>query len=409
MNKLDYLDSIEWQSHFALLRKMRSTLLIINQELKSKKTISQNEKLAFQEAILDHLKKFKRSFYRWNIVVSIKFSTTERNTPDLQTLAKNYIDLMWKNLTADTRKYLLFKDDRQIKFLTVSKYSEKDESCWRITIKVSGMSDFELDMDLLNKITSSDFSNAEKHSRYNSILERDEYPKNPILDIDSSVTYLKLFKERKDEYIEKYWEDRYKMMYNHYLGEIQEMYLNNHFNLKDLLLFFTDRRAKRFNNKYEKLWIQSSLMDYNEITSMHIDTWNFILKNLSINWWKLPSKEGDGSILIQQLNLELDKLLGKRPILKNLVLPLRVTVIITQRGILGANKDLDNVMRDYILKAINIKLKPSIISNYTIIDLSNINTLDKWDIKIFLSKWDWFSDILYDLEKEINDRRDYHR
>jgi hypothetical protein len=75
--------------------------------------------------------------------------------------------------------------------------------------------------------------------------------------------------------------------------------------------------------------------------------------------------------------LELDKLLGKRPILKNLVLPLRVTVIITQRGILGANKDLDNVMRDYILKAINIKLKPSIISNYTIIDLSNINTLDK--------------------------------
>lgn len=315
---------------------------------------------------------------------------------------------MWKNLTADARKYLLFKDDRQIKFLTVSKYSEKDESRWRITIRMSRMSDFELDMDLLNRIVFSDFSNADEHSRYHSTLEYDEYPKNPILDIDRNVSYLKLFKEGKDEYIKKYWEDRYKTIFNYHLGEIQEVYLNNYFNLKDLLLFFTDRRAKRFNNKYEKLWIQSSLLDYNEITSMNIDTWKWLLSSLSINWWKLPYKEGDSSVLIQQLNLELDKLLGKRSILKNLVLPLSVTVIITQRGVIGANKDLDNVMRDYILKAINLKLKPKIISNYTIIDLSSINILDKWDIKIFLSKWDWFSDILWDLKKEIDNRRDYH-
>jgi hypothetical protein len=53
--------------------------------------------------------------------------------------------------------------------------------------------------------------------------------------------------------------------------------------------------------------------------------------------------------------------------------PLKITLIVTQRGNKYSNKDLDNIMKDYIIPKIVEKFNPKFIGLYEVINLKSKN------------------------------------
>ena len=93
MRRSDYIETREGQIHEKLKRSLDVLYLSVNQEPKSKNSITTQEKKDFRESIKKQLNKQKRKAFRGNIILEIDFQTTKDNPPAIQTLAKNYLDL----------------------------------------------------------------------------------------------------------------------------------------------------------------------------------------------------------------------------------------------------------------------------------------------------------------------------
>jgi len=118
----DFLKSdVGMLARYRKRKRNRVYIDIVGIEPQSKK-MPAGEQDKFQAAIAEKLISEKRSTFRGNVALKLDLVTTSRNAPHAHTIAKNLLDLLGERRpdVKWARKYLLYKDDRQIQVLSVS-------------------------------------------------------------------------------------------------------------------------------------------------------------------------------------------------------------------------------------------------------------------------------------------------
>jgi hypothetical protein len=323
MNKLEYLGTIKGQISSRMRRSAHLRCFLINQEPKSKKSISDAEKSAFRNAIVNTLKTQNKRSHRKDIILQIDFSVTTANPPAIHTLTKNYLDLMHKDLPAiDSHKGMVFGDDNQIKILIVNYHTRLEKEDGRIFIRTQSIGNLIKDLELTYSIdgtTKIDLSNK----------------------FDNSLHALKECREIKDilgekfEGLELYWK-----------RQIQENFLELH-NVKTIGLIFL------FRSRFSKTTLLSDYPDLQIILNENERLITFSTNFLELG--RTPQKEGDTKLFKESVKEKLRKFKEKYKILFPLLTPIRVNILFIPPKSNVA--DLDNIAR-YIVPFVNEVFQP---------------------------------------------------
>jgi hypothetical protein len=365
MTRTEYLETIEGQSYERLKRKIKTVYLDIEQEPKSKGSISNQEKLFFRKEIKRQLKEMNRRPHRGDIVLEIDYFTTQNNPPALHTLSKNYLDLLHKPIPQiDNYKGLLFQDDSQIKIL-ISNYHLNEYGKQKPHIRISSYSLGNLykDIELADRILSDKFDDSDnlRYSRFEDDFEFD----------NSSDCYddLNNLENNKKYYINNFGEQFYDLQKHFYKRQIQERYLKlNKLEIRDLISLFQSNFS--YNKKYandlgfQKIWDTDRKLIF--FTSDFLELGN------------APAQEGETSIFKETLQKGLRILKEKYKILFPLLQP--ISVLITFLPPKHNVIDLDNLAR-YIVPFVNEIFEPPASFKLTY-DRKYLNELLKKEVEI---------------------------
>lgn len=329
----------------------------IEQEPKTKQSLNVEDKRSFRKSIKDQLKNDKRRAYRGDIILEIDFYTTDNNPPPLQTLSKNYLDLLHKPMPGvDNFEGILFKDDSQIKILIANYHlNEYGDNKSLIRIQTNTLTNFYEDISLADRILRNDF----KDKDYSNNNRFEDYLRDEELNDDSDVydDYRDL-KKNKEQYYKSYGEQFYLAQEYHLKKEIQERYLHiNRISINDLINLYQSEFTK--NKKYSKR---------ETINKMFSSTKNYVfMASDFFDLGKAPTEDGDSKILKKHTREKLNLFREQKPILHPFLLPVSILVLFTppKRNVI----DLDNLARRYIVTFINEILKPpatnsKVLENY---------------------------------------------
>ena len=363
MTRTEYLDTIEGQRQERFKRFIKPIWLTVNQEPKGKNS-SKDEKRNFRKEIKNQLKKQKRRRFRGDLILQIDYYTTKDNPPELQTLSKNYLDLLHKEMPhIDSLSKILYKDDDQIKIL-ISNY-HIDENAHKkpcIEIKAYAMRYFLADIELADRILTNKFSDSDysTHSRFEDKMEEDKYYSNKDYYDD-----LRDLENGKDDYDKLFGEHYYKMQKNFLIRQIQEQFLKlNNLDIRNLISIFQpyfSNNKKYFDSKdFQSIWNGSrSLITYSPAY---------------LNFGNAPQKSGEKNIFKSQLKNELREFREKYKRLFPLLHP--ISVIVTFIPPREKVVDLDNLAR-YIVPFVNEIFEPPTISQLTYKDTGLTDLLKK--------------------------------
>jgi hypothetical protein len=119
----DYLRSAKAQFGHYRYQQRESFHVWWDGEPRSKSAPLQDQ-LDFQRQVLAALTAAERTAFRGRVLLRLTFSTTERDAPHLQSLARNYLDLLQRPLPelGPAQPRLALRDDRQVEVLTVRQF-----------------------------------------------------------------------------------------------------------------------------------------------------------------------------------------------------------------------------------------------------------------------------------------------
>lgn len=361
MKRRDYIDTRQGQR--TQLRDRSANIIYINveQEPKSKKSISLEEKISFQRKVNQDMGS-KRAF-QGEIALQIDFISTQDNPPAIQTLAKNYLDLLASPLPelCLRRKSLLYKDDRQIKFLTVNYHIDREARRVNLTPKPSiqitarPMRNILADLKLAHRIMNNDFIND------NTCRWRDPPPyekKFPEDDDDldirlvESVNLLREFQEDRNFFEEHYGALAYKNMKLAYSMRAQELHLERN-EITVTRLLSTLELIKR------KMNLKGILGDY--IRAAKQDNRDWLLSSLfSLDLTQLPVQKEETETFKKAIRNAISTHSKEKDYLFPLVTPLAITIFLVPSSHQGI--DLDNLVRSYVVPAVDEILRPPSIA-----------------------------------------------
>lgn len=142
----------------------------------SKNSMKPKYKESAQEEIIEKIKSRNKSGFNssTNVCLKMNISTNHKTPPHIHTILKNYIDLLWKFYNKKIkRKKILFKDDEQIKYLSVSYSIGLGTS--ELHFKLYPFNLFIDDIRLAYSFTEGDFGDIDRFSyRISSIDDGDE-------------------------------------------------------------------------------------------------------------------------------------------------------------------------------------------------------------------------------------------
>lgn len=369
MTRSEYLETIEGQSLERTKRRIKRNYLVIQQEPKSKTSISRAEKIFFRQEVKRQLKERNRKAHTGDIILVIDFFTTKNNPPALYTLSKNYLDLLHKEIHEDKLSGLLFKDDGQIKILIANYHLNtfgKQESEIRITSY--SLSSFIKDIELTDRIFTNKFENADSfmHRRFLHETEREER----MSDTSNYWEDLRSLEKNKENHIEQFGEQFYDLQKHFLIRQIQERYLKqNEIRIRDLISIFQHKFS--YNKKYST---DKHFQNIFNITSGYI-----FLSLDFVGLGNAPTQEGEKRIFKDKLQEQLKVFKEKHKVLFPLLQPVNVTIIFVppKRNIL----DLDNLAR-YIVPFVNEIFQPPATHRLAAYDNKYLNKLLKNEIQI---------------------------
>jgi len=367
MTRTEYLDTIDGQLHERFKRFIKSIWLTVHQEPKGKNS-SDEEKRMFRKAIKTQLREQNRRRFWGDIILQIDYYTTKDNPPELQTLSKNYLDLLHKEMPhIDSLKNILYKDDNQIKIL-ISNY-HIDENAHKkpcIEIKVYSMRYFLADIELCDRIMTNNFSDSDyyRHSRFEEKLEEEKYNSDKDYYED-----LRDLEEGKDDYNKLLGEQYYNVQKNYLIRQIQEQFLKlNNLDIRGIISMFQPYLSK--NKKY---------VDSKDFQSLWNGSRNLVsFSPAYLKFGNAPQQKGEKNLFKNHLKRELNEFREKFKILFPLLHP--ISVIVTFIPPLKKVVDLDNLAR-YIVPFVNEIFKPPTIVQLTYND-SSLPDLLKHEIDI---------------------------
>lgn len=262
-----------------------------------------------------------------DIAAQIIVYTSDRRAPSATALAKNLIDIMHKEeylLSAEEKQFLPFKDDKQIKYLFVKYVFIEGDSDTHI--KIRPFSSFISDVYFLKEDDNLD-----------------------TLDGLSESEYYRNLKANRDKYIELLSEKGYDAMISMTLERIQRDFGSTISITPDFLKTCFPKRG-RFSTHFASVF----------------EDWTELLLSSPIRL-KLPGipsgSEGQGATCDQKRKYKkkirqcLKEYLEKFSILAELQYPIIVSVIYRPSK-LQKEKDVDNIMLDYLVPAFNEVFAP---------------------------------------------------
>jgi hypothetical protein len=348
MKRSEYITTKEGQSYERLKRTFNDLYIQVFQEPKSKNSITLNEKRDFRSKVFELLKQRKKRAFRSDIVCEIDFYTTQDNPPALQTLTKNYLDLLHKPMPeVDKYDKILFNDDNQIKILIANYHLNLyNRNKPEIRIRVYRYNYFIKDIELVDRILHNEFAYSDnsdikfKELDYFDYLKKyDDY--EYIDDLVDITTF-------QDNYINAFGTLAFNIEKQYLLRRIQEQFLqNNSLTISDLMWLFSD--VLNYKKRYSNAEFQRLNTGINE--KLIAFTTNIIeLKGA-------PIQKGDTKLFKDNLENKLKDFKAKYSILFPLLQPINVTVFYTLpiKNLL----DLDNLARYIIPLLISIFEPPS--------------------------------------------------
>lgn len=177
MKRSEFLTTIKGQEHAHFRRKLQVLYLRFDQEPQTK-AISKGDAKYFRKSVKKQLKSWNRRAFAGDIVLQINFFSSAKVPQPVQTLVKNYLDLLHKAMpNVDRFEKILFKDDSQVKLLIANHYVNSEKS--HIHIQAYRFSHFVKDAEYANNIIEDRFSDKSYSIRsgieFNN-RERDFYP-----------------------------------------------------------------------------------------------------------------------------------------------------------------------------------------------------------------------------------------
>lgn len=124
MFRREFFNSDHWPFYrYNANRRRRIDLVIEDIEPGSKKSMLPADKFAVQRAITEQLAARNRGPFRGAIALRLAIETTAKTPPHIQSIAKNFLDLLGRSPSAKTRRRadpVLYHDDSQVHALAVS-------------------------------------------------------------------------------------------------------------------------------------------------------------------------------------------------------------------------------------------------------------------------------------------------
>jgi hypothetical protein len=319
MKRSDFIKTKEGQIYERDRRLRDKISIFIEQEPNSKKMSTQQRK-RFRQYVFEELKTSNRKAFRGDIILEIDFWTTRKNPPALQSLVKNYLDLLHKQMPGvDSYQKLLFNDDSQIKILIANYHFDKSGSGKpHVRISAYRYSHFMKDIQLVDEIRN-DIELDEERISFN-----DSY-------IDDLIEL-----EKEQEWYDKNLGTIHCLVQrDHLKRKIQEQFLrSNRITFLDLLTIFRSFLPET-ENQYDDQWWWNSSEKFISMTT-----------NL-IELGCVPVESGDSEKFRQKLENKLTEFKNRFHILFPLVHPIGITVFYTppKHNILY----LDNLARNHLI------------------------------------------------------------
>lgn len=131
-----YWNSTDGRRHARSGRRFRTALALVEQEPRQKGRQGTREASAFREAAQKDLTRSgRRGWPRAALALDLRFTTTRRQPPDIDRLAKHYLDLLQVQAGPGREPWGLYTDDRNIKMLFVGGSHE-----WDLDLPIRGPS-----------------------------------------------------------------------------------------------------------------------------------------------------------------------------------------------------------------------------------------------------------------------------
>ncbi|MCW3789364.1 hypothetical protein [Plebeiibacterium sediminum] len=150
-------------------RRFTNNSIIVSidiEKFQTKRSKSKKENLKFQNHILEILIKESKRCFRGKVAVEFLFKINQMNPPAIQSLLKHYIDLIQspEEEIKTNRKYLLIKDDSQIKALSAHYHEIKISERQNLTMTIIPFRDFVLNLEFARDIECGKFKELTKSS-----------------------------------------------------------------------------------------------------------------------------------------------------------------------------------------------------------------------------------------------------
>ena len=318
-------------------RKSKYITFSLDCDIRGKKTCKQAERNKIQLDIINKMKLFHYATIRSDIAVEIVSYTGDKRSPGVDKWAKNIIDIMHKTeylSNPSDAQFLPFVDDKQIRYLYVTyHYIEKKSETF---IKIIPFKNFLKDLDLDNSISNNNFDNTEE-------LYECNYSYNSCLSKEANEALRKMYLQNK-----------------------QEVFGNLISISKDII-----RNCFNYGNNKNDIFLK-------KINNSITEIMNYIIKSpikLSIPSLLNNTTKDNSKITNYKKDIEklLTEYLKKYAFLQELQCPLIISIIyVPGRNSKVEEKDIDNILLDYIVPVVNQVMHPPIT-------IGNIQEYDDFD------------------------------
>lgn len=345
MTTSEYLQTPQGQYSRYLWRNLRGYSYYLFDREPPGKATGNSQKADFQGEILHEMKKNNRGSYRSRIVAEIRLDPTSKNPPHIHTAMKNLLDIFEKPLPQSGigRKALIYQNDNQIAYLSVRYHLGSDEK--GIRAKFAPFRCFAENLNLAHDILSGRYDDS--LNRYDFEREIEEINSaHRDYDFSEAMRELRKLEEGKRDFIRLFSE---------------KVYNSRH--LMDIM------RAQESLLAMSKLSVDDL---YNIYNTSKVFQENFHLRELAkiVSEWvtaspirmqlpSLPTKEDEKKPFKEEIRKCLIEFKSHYDILEPLYIPVVLEVIYKPPvASEGFYKDLDNIIREFILPIFHEEFKP---------------------------------------------------
>lgn len=364
-NRNEFLESFEGR-RYQYRNQMGKNSIFISYKVgkyQTKRSKSLIENTKFQKFVLSELTSIKKNCFRANVAIEFSFKINQSNSPAIQSLLKHYIDLIQKpqKEIATRRKYLLIKDDSQIKALSAYYWKSNKNEEQELTISIRPFRDFISNLEFARDLEFGKFSNRKIYS----FSEDNEYEES-----QRRLNDLDYYKPVKIEGL-KIEIDGTKIDYDEFQNQLFEeekgqqfLKLNSKSSASSILTLITEQPETVKNN---------SILSNLSKTLTKIERVTTLNGRYNINFGSVPVSQGESKLFKDRINTKLKewKVLNGKLLPKNPALALKFFYEKPSK----VNHDLDNLLK-YVLPHFNELInKDRYFKDVTSIEIYQINTI----------------------------------